>query len=310
VKRTAFNHTKTKRLMRILGVRHYTAVGVLELLWKLAADETPTGNIGKLSDDDIAAFIDWDGDPSALIHALVECRWIDEHPLHRLIIHDWADHCEDSVDMWVARHGLLYADGKPARGNRLSREERDKYAETVRTRAQESHKTTQNATSGALPLPLPPPLPCGRKPTASEVSKETSRRPDVRLQAFLDAWNSQCGSNPKAEKLTKTRQRKLTTRLSQGLTLAQFSEAAKRCGITAFLYGDNPRGWVATLDWLIANDTNITKVLEGTYGEPPVPLINRGPDEPVLNETVRQPASHVNALQFIGDILPPIRLTN
>ena len=32
-----------------------------------------------------------------------------------------------------------------------------------------------------------------------------------------------------------------------------------------FLTGDNDRGWVAKFDWLMANDTNIVKVLEGNY---------------------------------------------
>ena len=32
-----------------------------------------------------------------------------------------------------------------------------------------------------------------------------------------------------------------------------------------FLEGQNDRGWVATFDWIIANDNNAVKVLEGNY---------------------------------------------
>ena len=34
---------------------------------------------------------------------------------------------------------------------------------------------------------------------------------------------------------------------------------------TPFLQGSNDRGWTADFDWLIANDTNYLKVLEGKY---------------------------------------------
>ena len=34
---------------------------------------------------------------------------------------------------------------------------------------------------------------------------------------------------------------------------------------TPFLKGVNKRGWKVDFDWLIANDTNYVKVLEGKY---------------------------------------------
>ncbi len=34
---------------------------------------------------------------------------------------------------------------------------------------------------------------------------------------------------------------------------------------TPFLRGKNPRGWTASLDWILENDTNVMRVLEGAY---------------------------------------------
>ncbi len=264
MKRTAINHTKLKRLMRALDVPQYAAVGILEMLWHLAARETPTGNIGKLSDEDIAADLDWRGDASALVNALLTAEWIDQDSQHRLIVHDWRDHCEDSVDMRVARAGLLYADGSPAKCTRLSKEEREKYLLAVRTKL---HTEQENTTTGALPLPLA--FSPSRKPNTAELSKESSRRPDVRLlQSFVYLWNQHCGPLPKVKALSKARQRKISSRISEGLTPERFTEAVKACATIGFLSGDNARGWTSTLDFLIANDSTIAKVLEGNYGEP------------------------------------------
>jgi hypothetical protein len=53
--------------------------------------------------------------------------------------------------------------------------------------------------------------------------------------------------------------------MNEGLTLAKFEEAIQRALKTPFLVGDNERGWQMDFDWLIENDTNMTKVMEGKY---------------------------------------------
>jgi hypothetical protein len=39
----------------------------------------------------------------------------------------------------------------------------------------------------------------------------------------------------------------------------------RRAAATPFLAGAGTRGWRASFDWLIANDTNLRKVIEGIY---------------------------------------------
>ena len=93
LKREAIGSTKMKRLGRLLEIPQYQVVGILESLWHTTAKEAPQGNIGKLSNEDIALGIEWMGDPQALISALVQSRWLDEQDDARLVVHDWHLHC-------------------------------------------------------------------------------------------------------------------------------------------------------------------------------------------------------------------------
>lgn len=306
MKRTAIQHTKVKRLERALEIPHYAAVGILESLWHLAARETPAGNIGKLSNEDISDDLDWRSDATDLIEGLITSGWVDEHDQHRLIIHHWSEHCEDSVDMRIARAKMLYADGTPARGNRLSRDEREAYAQAVRTKL---HRVHEDGTSSALPKPLSPSQ-SHSAPNTSELSKESSRRTGVRPEVLVDTWNSLCGFLPKVKTLSKARQRKIATRISEGMTQGDFANAVRRCASVGFLSGDNPRGWSATFDWLIANDNNINRVLEGDYGEVPVRLEPNGSDECETGGAPLEASPDVNSQCSSGESSSPFWGTN
>ncbi|HEY4757769.1 MAG TPA: hypothetical protein VIH43_04365 [Chthoniobacterales bacterium] len=148
MKREAIGHTKLKRLCRDLKVRHYVGIGILEALWHMTALESPQGNIGKLSNEDIAFGIDWQDSQDVLIDALVQSKWLDRHPEHRLLVHDWHEHCDDYVDMKVARSTLFYANGAKARMNRLSVAERTKIEENyARQNPIRAHGVQINATA-------------------------------------------------------------------------------------------------------------------------------------------------------------------
>lgn len=88
-------------------------------------------------------------------------------------------------------------------------------------------------------------------------------------EEFSEAWNQNKGNILSAIiKLSKKRKDKVSARISEGLTLEQFTEAVKLASNTPFLTGKNDRGWKIDFDFLIENDTNLFKVLEGKYGEP------------------------------------------
>lgn len=96
---------KFKKLQRLLRISVAECVGHLELLWIATQKNTPQGNIGKFSNEDIAIACCWDGDPDEFVAALVKCNWLDPHDEHRLIVHDWAQHCPSWVTGSLARHG-------------------------------------------------------------------------------------------------------------------------------------------------------------------------------------------------------------
>lgn len=90
-------HIKTIRLERLLGVPKFQAVGILEMLFMLAIECADDGAVGKYSDEDIAAYLGWPGEATALIQTLVTAGWLDEDPNCRLVIHDWMEHCPDFI---------------------------------------------------------------------------------------------------------------------------------------------------------------------------------------------------------------------
>ena len=82
---------------------------------------------------------------------------------------------------------------------------------------------------------------------------------------IINLFNSICTSLPKAEKLTKTREKKIKLRCQELITLEKFEELFRKVQASKFLTGSNDRGWKADFTWLMKNDENYVKVLEGNY---------------------------------------------
>jgi hypothetical protein len=114
-----------KRLCRRLDIPQWQAVGLLESIWHLTAKEVPRGNIGKLSNEDIAVAIDYRGDESELIEAMVHSGWLDRDPVERLIVHDWHEHADDAVQMKLARGRQYFVSGQAPKPGRLPKKERE-----------------------------------------------------------------------------------------------------------------------------------------------------------------------------------------
>lgn len=97
---------KFKRLQRRLNLRRYETIGLLEALWRATIINAKQGDIGRLTNEEIATEIDWPGDPDELIKALTETSWLDADYSHRLLVHDWKDHCPKYIKGVLARLGL------------------------------------------------------------------------------------------------------------------------------------------------------------------------------------------------------------
>lgn len=121
---TATNKAKFKmfvrRLRPILGNLpvgvETIAVGLLEKLWHATSVNSPRGDIGQFADELIAEMVGWEGDATTLIGILIDCRWLDTHPEHRLIVHDWHDHAPNFVKGNATKTGGFVTVSGPALG--------------------------------------------------------------------------------------------------------------------------------------------------------------------------------------------------
>lgn len=97
MKRGTPRHPKTYALAEALDIPLYAAVGILEMLWHFAAQSTPRGDIGSLPASAIASGVEWKKKPIALLEALEKCHWLDRDENNRLVLHDWPQHCDQTV---------------------------------------------------------------------------------------------------------------------------------------------------------------------------------------------------------------------
>lgn len=109
MKRGTFSHPKTKRLAQLLGVDQATAYGIVAALCnELAPEYAPRGDVGKLSDEEIALGLGSTIEPTKLVQALRDSRWLCPADEIRLVIHDFADHAEESVRKKLQRGSLSF----------------------------------------------------------------------------------------------------------------------------------------------------------------------------------------------------------
>lgn len=118
-------HPKVKRLARRLLVDLPHAVGLLEMLWHYTAEFYPAGDVGRATDDDIHEAVNWNNKKrQSFVKALVAEGFLDENADCRLIVHDWANHAEDSVHLKLSRQFKYFADGTTPKYTRLTGPER------------------------------------------------------------------------------------------------------------------------------------------------------------------------------------------
>lgn len=117
MKIAARTHPKLYDLCDRLKCSRPTAMGYLELLWGGTSDHAPAGDIGKFTDGAIARWCDWTGEPSEFVSALVASGWIDESETHRLLIHDWHEHCPSWLRSRFTRGGFRFATTDEARNS-------------------------------------------------------------------------------------------------------------------------------------------------------------------------------------------------
>lgn len=97
--------------------------------------------------------------------------------------------------------------------------------------------------------------------------KESPKR-TLSASEFVALWNEGCGHAVKCKKLTQSRAEKISMRVAEfGKTQDEQREMLLKVlsmiRSSSFLQGEN--GWKADIDWLVANDKNWLRIIEGKY---------------------------------------------
>ena len=98
-----------------------------------------------------------------------------------------------------------------------------------------------------------------------EKEKRSEVKGGVPYQEIQEMFNRICISLPSIKTLSKGRKDKIKTRWSEIRTLETFEEICNKMQSSNFLKGDNNKKWKATFDWILENDNNWVKIIEGNY---------------------------------------------
>ena len=109
MRRGALTHPKMRRLARLLRVRVAEAYGLVCGLLDWAYVHATDGAVGRWDDDEIAHGSQCEcADGPTFVRALLRAGWLDHDSRHRLVIHDLADHADDTWRKTVGRHGKTF----------------------------------------------------------------------------------------------------------------------------------------------------------------------------------------------------------
>jgi hypothetical protein len=191
VKREAFGHAKFKLVARDLRVPMFGVYGLLESIWNTTAVRFPRGDIGRLTDEEIAAEVDglevFEITGERLVAVLVSRRLLDRHPEHRLIVHDWPEHADSHVHAHLAKRTWLFADGSKPRlpHDRFNAAARVRIKAEFEAQSQRASRTspgpardasgTRPGRVPAMPVPVPVPVPTTEVPEQG-AKKDTPAR--------------------------------------------------------------------------------------------------------------------------------------
>lgn len=159
-------HPKFAALKASLGLTKFQTLGLLEALWHFTGRFSPRGNVGRFTDLQIEAWLEWNGDPGKALEGLVSSGWLDRDEEHRLVVHDWSHNADEMVHTELARKCLTFADGTVPSARRLNQHERDRFKEAFSQTVCSKSASPAGKLNGAAaivtkpePEPAPEPVP-------------------------------------------------------------------------------------------------------------------------------------------------------
>jgi len=116
----------------------------------------------------------------------------------------------------------------------------------------------------------------------SKVKERESEKDVFPSGKILELWNQLC-PHQKIRGITDKRRSHLKKRWSEWKDLEYVQELFRKITSSSFCRGENDRGWKADFDWIINNDTNHVKVMEGKYDDK-----ETGKKKPSMLERLRE----------------------
>lgn len=105
----------------------------------------------------------------------------------------------------------------------------------------------------------------GNAPSHSDATNASERTKPRRLSELAELWNKTCQYLPSVREMTHKRCQKEKLRLRERPDLTDWFKIFQILDRSSFCRGENRSGWKATFDWIIENQDNSIKVLEGKY---------------------------------------------
>lgn len=226
-------HRKLKAFARALQIEPHIAVGHLILFWHNVLEQSPDGDITKWSRQDVADYAHYVGDHDKFFNALKNGGdgFIDEID-GRIMVHNW----------WKYAGRYLtnkYRTANPVKLNVLKAN---------------FSPTLDGLKSDNIP----------NQPNIPTTNNTVSNKKQDYLQV-IEYWN--ISGLPVCKVLTDIRRDKLNQRWRSQHFRDNYKAAIEKIGKSNFCKGGSDKGWKASIDWFLHNDTNYVKALEGKYDD-------------------------------------------
>ncbi len=254
IDQTLRDHRKVCDAAGDLKVKPAHMAGMLVLFWLWAIDNAPDGNLSNMSPASIAAGAQFYGNAAKFVQVLVSRGLLDETP-DGLTIHDWYEHAGGLLE-------IREIERKQTRERvRRLRDRKNNNCNADVTPLQERYKSVSNADVTDVRIRVD-------KEKKNVLSNDNTKEeiPQTPFEKIRSLWNEICISLPKANGVNGKRKVLMEARWREAPNTEWWRSFFEKIENSAFLTGNNDRGWKATIDWALIPG-NRDKITEGVYSD-------------------------------------------
>lgn len=232
-------HKKTYRLMAELGVSKRDAIAIVHMIWWWCLDNAIDGWID-VPNIAIKTATEWEGDADKLVECLLNAGWLERHSEGGFTVHDWFHYCGSLAEKRLQRKHF-----------------REKKTGAVR-RPKSSRPVAESRPTVSVSVSIP------KDKDSNESVGQPEQPAGPTPEHLLNLWNNLADNAlPRVEALTEKRRTKCLARLREHPDKEFWDRVIQKLNVSDFLRGST--GWRASFDWLITNDNNVVKIVEGSY---------------------------------------------